>query len=152
MKIIVFSDSHGYIGKMSEILINTDSDLVIHLGDCIRDAERLKTEHPNTNICIIPGNNDFVLNESYERIFDFEGRRMLACHGHKYNVKNGIDRLIYIAKQRHYDVVLFGHTHISCNKLNDGILFLNPGSITQYGTYAILYINKNNISAEIKNI
>ncbi|MDF2685260.1 MAG: metallophosphoesterase, partial [Clostridia bacterium] len=136
MKFIIFSDSHGYTGKMSEVLFNTNYDLVIHLGDCIRDVEKLKIEYPNSNICIIPGNNDFAFNESNEKILEFDGKKILACHGHKYNVKSGIDRLIYIAKQRQFDIVLFGHTHVTYNKINDGILFLNPGSVTQYGTYA----------------
>lgn len=155
MKIIVFSDSHGYTSNMSNVLYNTspkDCDLIIHLGDYVKDAEKIKKEHPNYNICIIPGNNDFTFRENQEKTFNFESRQVLACHGHRYGVKTGLSRLFIVAKQRKIDIVLFGHTHMPFNEEKDGILFLNPGSITEYRTYLKLTVDKEYIDAEIRRI
>lgn len=155
MKFIIFSDSHGYTNSMSDVLYDIDykdCDLVIHLGDYVKDAEKLEIEHPNFNICFISGNNDFKFIENNEKILEVEGKRILACHGHKYNVKIGLERLLITAKQRHFDIVLFGHTHIPYNNEIDGILFLNPGSITQNGAYCVLTINKGISVAEIKKV
>lgn len=41
MNILVLSDSHGNISNMEEAVEREKPDMILHLGDCWRDAERL---------------------------------------------------------------------------------------------------------------
>lgn len=42
MNILVLSDSHGNISNMEEAVEREKPDMILHLGDCWRDAERLR--------------------------------------------------------------------------------------------------------------
>lgn len=49
MKILVLSDSHGAVSPMEQAVEQTSPDLILHLGDCWRDGERLHDQvslHP----------------------------------------------------------------------------------------------------------
>ena len=41
MKILIFSDSHGDVDIMRDIVEKEKPDMIIHLGDSIKDAEKL---------------------------------------------------------------------------------------------------------------
>ena len=65
-------------------------------------------------------------------------------HGHLSNVRMGLANLKMQALEEDATIALFGHTHqIGCEK-ESGILFLNPGSISQprgslpYKSFAII--------------
>ena len=47
---------------------------------------------------------------------------VLFTHGHKYNMDN--------LPKKNIDVLIYGHFHTGFIKSQDGILFLNPGSIS----------------------
>jgi len=131
MKAIVFSDSHGKMDAMIDIIAkNNDIDKIIHLGDLVRDAEMLQNEYPNYEMIYGAGNNDWSSNEPKECLAELEGKRFFITHGNSYGVKNGISKIIQRAKQLEAEVVLFGHTHIPYECYVDNILLLNPGSIT----------------------
>ena len=44
MRILVLSDSHGNVEKMARCAELTDPNIILHLGDCQRDAEALHRE------------------------------------------------------------------------------------------------------------
>lgn len=52
---MVFSDSHGYMDHMIAAVRNGQPDMVIHLGDCLRDGQQLKAEFPELVIEQVPG-------------------------------------------------------------------------------------------------
>ena len=58
MKILVISDTHGDT-ENAEMVIrkNMDADLVIHLGDYFRDAEKLAKLFPQLKFEYIYGNS-----------------------------------------------------------------------------------------------
>ena len=94
---------------------------------------------------VVAGNNDFFGGQS-EFVLDVEGRRIFACHGHRYGVKSGTDRLVRAAKEKLCDVALFGHTHEAFAGEEEGVLLINPGCMTRYSprqTYCYLVINGN---------
>jgi predicted phosphodiesterase len=66
MFILVFSDSHGNIEIMKKVIAKYKHvDMVIHLGDYLRDAVKLKESIKNADFKAILGNNDF--NSNYEK-------------------------------------------------------------------------------------
>ncbi len=121
-------------------------DMIIHLGDCWSDSVRLQKKYPNVPMERVPGNCDCTL-EPLERILYIEGKRVMICHGHVYNVKMGYLTLELAAKEKEADLVLFGHTHRVFYDWHNGLRFFNPGSIGApgYGTppsYGVLLLDE----------
>lgn len=109
-KILVLSDSHGNLNNMVYAVKYEQPDMLLHLGDCWADAQKLKKKFPDIPLEQVPGNCD-CNQEFQERILLIEGKRVFICHGHTQNVKAGYLNLQYTAQEEEVDVALFGHTH-----------------------------------------
>ncbi|MGI6621690.1 MAG: metallophosphoesterase [Clostridiaceae bacterium] len=150
---LVISDTHGDIFTAIEIIKKYPQiNGIIHLGDYYKDANRLKAQFPGLEFFIVPGNCDFVFDMPSDILLDIEGKRLLLTHGHRYDVKNGLERLEIKAKKENADAVLFGHTHTPYIKYRTRILFVNPGSLyysrsTGAKTYALLEVSSKGIEA-----
>ncbi len=133
MKILVLSDTHGSIERAEEVIRqNRKSDLIIHLGDNIRDADDLSYIFPEILMESVRGNCDFVAPETpSEKLLEYMGVRIFITHGNAYSVKNGYSRLIHKAAHVDADLVLFGHTHIAETFAHGKAIFLNPGSLSE---------------------
>ena len=129
MDILVLSDSHGAVAPMERAVELTRPDLIFHMGDCWRDAERLRDRFPDIPLEQVPGNCDFRPIEPAERLLEIRGKRILLCHGHTYGVKQSLLTAGYAAEERQLDLFLFGHTHRPLVDRRGRTLFLNPGSI-----------------------
>lgn len=130
MKIAVFSDTHNEVDKCLEVLNkNKDINLIIHLGDNSSDVDIIK-KHTEIEIINVKGNCDINLNIEDEKVLEIKGVKIFITHGHKYGVKTSLNSIYYRAKELNANIVLFGHSHIPINVLNDNVLLLNPGSIT----------------------
>ncbi len=155
MKIVVLSDTHGKINTAINIIEQQKPDMIIHLGDLVRDAIDLENIFKEIKIEYVAGNNDFYTNAPYEKELNIENKKILIIHGHKYRVKYGIDDIILKAKNERLDSILFGHTHESYEYTKDGILYFNPGSLTlprSNKTYGLLEVRNGNIYSMICNI
>ena len=141
MKIIIFSDSHGNVGEMLDILEKTQPDCVVHLGDNYRDAEKIIKYNTGLPVYAVKGNCDYddAPEESIEII---GGKRFLLCHGHRYGVKTGYQRLYAAAVRAGVDAAICGHTHTACCHYTDGIYIINPGAMerSRAGSYAVVEI------------
>ena len=42
MRILVLSDSHGCVEPMEQCVERVQPQVILHLGDCVRDAQRLE--------------------------------------------------------------------------------------------------------------
>ena len=155
MKILVFSDSHGKVDKMAQIVGNSqDARVVIFLGDNIRDIEQVQELHPHLNYYAVPGNCDFLSTKPREQVVELAGARILITHGHRHGVKSELDTLASHAKKEGCHAAFFGHSHIAHEEIKNGITLLNPGSITeprgQIGaSYAVCEINDGAIVTQI---
>lgn len=156
MKILVMSDTHGDMDKAEEAVRSHGSiDLIIHLGDYFRDAEKLSDIFPGIPIEYIYGNSDFMIGDvPAEKVLEFEGKRIFATHGHRYSVKWGYDKLYKKAEDMKADIILFGHTHVAELVEKDGCVLLNPGSISEsrsseQESYAIIEISKGRIESKL---
>ena len=150
MKILVFSDSHSnpkYIERALEIH-NYRADLVIFLGDGIRDIENIKNRHSHLHFFVVKGNCDVFSSSEYPNysVLDLDGVRVLITHGHLFGVKRGYDRILYRAEELEADAVFFGHTHMPIDYstyVNEKRIHLfNPGSIAYGGTYGVVNTSK----------
>jgi putative phosphoesterase len=156
MKIAVISDTHGDNQYIKNILsIIEDVDLIIHLGDYVKDVDELR-KYTKKDIMNVRGNCDFYSFKDSEVIESIENKNFLITHGDEYGVKGGIQNLYMVAKKKNIDVVLYGHTHIAKSEMKDGILFLNPGSTSKprggHKSIAIISIEEGNIKEKIINI
>lgn len=111
MNILVLSDSHGNISNMEEAVEREKPDMILHLGDCWRDAERLAERYPDIPMEHVPGNCDCRPEEPAEKLLFLGDCRVLICHGHTCGVKTSLLTAGLKAEQDHLDAFLFGHTH-----------------------------------------
>lgn len=139
---VILSDTHRNTKPLDKIAtVLAECDYIIHLGDMAGDARELMRAYPEKTY-VIAGNNDFWGGES-EIVLDAEGRRIFACHGHRYGVKGSTENLVRAAKERLCDIALYGHTHIPDVHEEEGVLVINPGCMTLYSprkTYCYLVI------------
>lgn len=127
MKILVFSDSHGAMGKMVEAMEHERPHHVFFLGDHYRDGIELSELYPDIPMDIVRGNCDWGKGPDL-RVVELEGVRFLLTHGHLQYVKSGLDELLQEAKNRQVQVACFGHTHLAKVVYREGIYLMNPGS------------------------
>ncbi|TVP91463.1 metallophosphoesterase family protein [Alkalibacterium sp.] len=146
MKLIIVSDNHGDTYYMEEILsiYENEVDSWIHCGD-----SEMKENHPLwQNYKTVIGNMDYATGFELERLVEFKENKFLVVHGHKHAVKQSNEEMKKRAKEEGVDIVFFGHTHIPSVEQEDGILFINPGSLTQprdrnVGTYLLMDLDRD---------
>ena len=149
MKILVLSDSHGNIDNMVQAVEKVQPRMILHLGDCWADAEKLCRHFPNIPLEQVPGNCDYRSTEVQERLLFIEDKRIMICHGHTLGVKQSMLRAGYKAEEENLDLLLFGHTHRPMVDMRGKTLFVNPGSIGDYfhPFYAVVTIENSKVDA-----
>ena len=132
MKILVMSDSHGRRDLVMKcIQQHPDVQVVMHLGDLVRDIADMEQSFPDKRFYYVRGNCDFGSDVPAERLVTLEGTGILLTHGHAHGVKYGPEGLVGCARKKEAKIALFGHTHVPCNEYHNGIYVLNPGSLAQ---------------------
>lgn len=131
MKILLLSDTHGNFPLALEAcFIAEPFDLLIHLGDGCDDVTLLKMS--GIDKCVnVSGNCDLGSTAPRELIWEGEGIRILLTHGDRYGVKSGLEPLLARSKELNVNATFYGHTHLPLNETIDGILFVNPGTLTK---------------------
>ena len=130
MLIAVISDSHGNKDSINKIKkkIN-NADVVLFLGDGENDLAEITIDFTG-EVFAVRGNCDITGKYPEEQILEIQGKKIFICHGHRYNVKYGYNSIYYRGKEIGADIVLFGHSHIPIIEEYDGIVLMNPGSIS----------------------
>ena len=131
MRIIVISDTHGnFISLESVFMRNTDADWFIHLGDGERELNRFISEHSifTSKIIHVAGNCD--INSLSHDVFTLPvmGHKILATHGHRFNVNYSLNEIKKLASENECDIILYGHTHSRFKSYENGVWIMNPGS------------------------
>lgn len=133
MRLLIISDTHGDISKVCKV-VNDIKDLIdgiIHLGDIVEDADKLRKLYSKIPVYNICGNCDYGTNVPPMNILDFEGKKIFITHGHLFSVYYDTTKLVYKAMELGADVALFGHTHIPYLEQIHNVYAMNPGSLTQ---------------------
>lgn len=127
MKILILSDNHFH--KLSKI--DTKAyDAIIHCGDFGGSNEWLT----KNNVRYVAGNCDILGEKTFQG--ELFGRKILVSHGDAEGVKQSYDRLVHKALQEQVGACFFGHTHVPNVFVEEGVLFLNPGSYPK--SYAVI--------------
>lgn len=143
MKLAVFSDTHGSTAAMLSAVRRVRPDILVHLGDCVRDAAALSAEFPDIPLHSVSGNCDFASRESDLEIFFAGPVRVFATHGHRYGVKLSLDSLLNSAHFSQAGLVLYGHTHVARIDCWGGMTVVNPGAAGagRRATFAVIDIS-----------
>ena len=149
MKVLIVSDTHGRNSGYLDLLEQSEKmDMVIHCGD-VEGSEYLISESAGCKTIIVQGNNDYFSDLPREAVVKLGKYKALVTHGHPYYVNMGYDHLVREAKKRKMDMVIYGHTHRPVITKENGIMILNPGSLTyprqaeRKYTYIIMEIDEN---------
>lgn len=151
MKILVLSDSHSTLSFMRACIRAVKPDAVIHLGDHYDDGTAMAEEFHLSRFYQVPGNCDKyrlyspVPETLVEQVC---GVKLFMSHGHIHRVKAGLGALIADARRIGVQAVLFGHTHTAyCEREEDGLWVVNPGSCGYFGgSAALIEANQNKIT------
>ncbi len=150
MKLLVISDTHGYIENARNIInrIGDRIDAVIHLGDHDEDAKFLSEEFDEIPFYYVQGNNDYGLNTPNVKMITVNNKKIILTHGHKQQVYWSYDKIAYWAEENGADAVFFGHTHRPANEYDGMVYIFNPGSISsprgsRYPTFGIFDITED---------
>lgn len=129
MKLLVMSDTHNDIMAMEEVirLYSGKVNAIIHCGDSELEASYFEDKP----VSVVKGNCDYDLGFPEEKIISLEDQTILIVHGHRHQVKSTLLPLNYRAQEVGATVVCFGHSHLLGAELQNGILFVNPGSLHQ---------------------
>ncbi|MEG0014100.1 MAG: metallophosphoesterase [Cellulosilyticaceae bacterium] len=157
MKVLVISDTHHRINRVDRVLeIFKDKGIehIIHAGDHLQDAKDIEAKYPHIQVHKVPGNCDM---EGYgsdtSKLIRISGIPIFIAHGHKHHVKYDYEEIFIDAVAHEAKVAIFGHSHSAYKERKEGIILLNPGSIseprdTTMPSFATLDIENH----EVKNV
>lgn len=152
MLLAVFSDSHGNSENMIAAIARHKPDMVVFLGDGVRDAQAAAARFPEIPFRILCGNCDLGAFDCEDSVlFEFGGVRIFAAHGHNHGVKYGMHSFATSVLCSGAQLGLYGHTHRPlCSEAN-GLWFLNPGSVGNYScpTYGLIYSENGKFNCKI---
>ncbi|MDP4132932.1 MAG: YfcE family phosphodiesterase [Bacillota bacterium] len=127
-RILILADTHGDISESRKLLNNIIGiNMVIHLGDYLRDAVILSKEYPEIEFEYVPGNNDFRINQD-EKLLIIDDVKIYICHGHTKSVSSGLEYVARSAKSKGAEFAFFGHVHYPIDEIYDGVRCFCPGS------------------------
>ncbi|MCM1569646.1 MAG: metallophosphoesterase [Roseburia sp.] len=129
MKIIIVSDTHRKNDNYFRVLKMHKPDMVIHCGDS-EGSEAVLTEAAQCPVKIVLGNNDFFSDLPRELEFEIGQYKVWVTHGHNYYVSMGSEHIKQEAMDRGKDIVFYGHTHKPVVDRADGVIAVNPGSLS----------------------
>ena len=150
--IVALSDTHGNISAIERLTtLFSESDYVVHLGDGARDMKSYYANY-GEKIYQVNGNCDITAYGLKYFVLEVEKVRVLLTHGDGFGVKSSLKRLVEFAKSENCQVALYGHTHESKIEEIDGVLTVNPGSLSYFTaekSVAYLVINGEKAVAKI---
>ena len=150
LKMLIASDNHADDTRLYDLLsIYNDIDLWLHCGDSEFYIDNELWDSYKTVRGNMDWENKFPEVRS-EKASDFN---VVVLHGHRHQVKNTNSLMLDEAVENDAKIVFYGHTHVAKVEKEQGIYFINPGSISQprgdlrVGSYAIY--EKNNEGEKI---
>ncbi|OGC42284.1 hypothetical protein A2Y85_03010 [candidate division WOR-3 bacterium RBG_13_43_14] len=133
MKIGVLSDSHHELENVNDAVIflkKNGAKLIIHLGDDYNDLDNICDEHAIR----VPGLYCDAYLKSYvpnRRIEEIEGWTVLLTHTPESTLDDLPDdpHPEDLIKNQEIDIMLYGHTHTPEIKMENDIVYINPGHL-----------------------
>ena len=122
MRIGIISDTHGLLRKEVENKLK-DCDLIVHCGD-IGKQEVIDKLSELGKVELIKGNVDKDIDISLapkDKIIEVMNKRIYLIHN--------IAELDIDLHKENIDIVMYGHSHKAKIYDEEGILYINPGSV-----------------------
>jgi hypothetical protein len=143
MRIAVLADTHvNRLEHLPKKIIDALStvDLIIHAGD-FTDLQLLKELKQLREVKAVHGNMDSRELKTVlpvKEIVEIENERIGITHGSggPWGIEERIRKMF---ESDRIDIIVYGHSHRSQNKVINDILFFNPGKATD--SFGILTIN-----------
>ncbi|MGB5924506.1 MAG: metallophosphoesterase family protein [Dehalococcoidia bacterium] len=143
MRIAVLADTHAnrleHLHRKTIDALST-ADLIIHAGD-FTDLQLLKELRQLREVRAVHGNMDSKQLKSVlpvKEIVEIENKRIGITHGS--GGPWGIEeRVRKVFESDRIDIIIYGHSHRSQNKVINDILFFNPGKAAD--SFGILTID-----------
>ena len=155
MKAAVFSDTHSHTALAIEAVRRCRPDVIIHLGDYVRDAETIGEQFPDIPLYSVRGNCDIGTTAPDTDTVPLGPVRAFITHGHIYNVSYGCTSLVFAAMEAGAKLALYGHTHEAEYEELGGVTVVNPGTAGQGRklTWALVEVFDNGgVSVYIKEL
>ncbi|MCI1891251.1 YfcE family phosphodiesterase [Schleiferilactobacillus perolens] len=146
MRTLVVSDTHGDRAILETIYqqFQNEVDAFFYCGD----SELAASDSIWQVMYAVRGNMDFDADFPMARVEHVKGVTVYETHGHRLGVSMGTGKLAERAHAVNADCAFYGHTHMLEAHMEQGMLILNPGSISQPrsyqeygGTFAIVNVN-----------
>jgi len=143
MKIAVLADTHvNTLESLPKKILDAIStvDLIIHAGD-FTGVQLLKELKQLGEVKAVRGNMDSTELKNVlpvKEIVEIESKRIGITHGSgsPWGIEERVRKMF---ESDRIDVIVYGHSHQSQNKVIDGILLFNPGKATD--SFGILTID-----------
>jgi len=145
MRIAILTDTHvNTIEDLPKKIIDAVStvDLIIHAGD-FTDVQLLRDFEKLSKVTAVRGNMD-----SRELQAILPAKEIVEINNIKIGITHGSgspwgieERVREVFKSDRIDILIYGHSHKSQNKVIGDILFLNPGKATD--SFGILTIDED---------
>ena len=130
MKILIVSDTHGRDEKLeAAVAVEQPFDYLIHCGD-VEGREFFIEALAECPCTIVAGNNDFFSDLPREDEIVLEGHKIMVTHGHNYGGSMDLYGISEETAARECEMVCFGHTHKPVIEKKNGVLVINPGSLS----------------------
>ena len=152
MRIAVLADTHvNRLEHLTKKIIDALStvDLIIHAGD-FTDVQVLEELRQLGEVKAVHGNMDSMELKTelpVKEIVEIENKRIGITHGSgsPWGIEERVKKMF---ESDRIDIIVYGHSHKSQNKVIDDILFFNPGKATD--SFGILTIDEE-VKGEIIN-
>jgi len=143
MRIAVLADTHvNMLEDLSKKIIDALStvDLIVHAGD-FPDVQLLKELKGLRTVKAVQGNMDSRELKTVlpvKEIVEIENKRIGITHGSgsPWGIEGRVRKMF---ESDRIDIIVYGHSHQSQNKVIDDILLFNPGKATD--SFGILTID-----------
>jgi len=143
----IISDTHGLLRPEARAALSS-VDRIIHAGD-LDDRRTMQWLCAMAELTAVRGNCDRGSWAS-----TLPDHALITVEGISIYVVHAIEHLTFDPKAQGIAVVISGHTHQPRKELQDGVLYLNPGSAgpRRYGrpiSLAKLHVSPAGVSGEI---
>jgi len=147
MLVLVVSDTHGRHEDLQTAIQRVKPDVMLHLGDSEGFGDYIQ-RMAGCPLYIVRGNCDFSPVLEDDLVVELGKHKVFMTHGHRYDVKYHNQHLVEAAKAHGCDIALYGHTHCPELVTEDGVMVMNPGSISlprqegRRASYAVMTVDE----------
>jgi phosphoesterase, MJ0936 family len=134
-EVLILGDSHIHDradeipGEFMDIFASGSYEIVIHTGDLVDPDVLSLVKKLGRRQYVVRGNMDY-LDLPKQAVFGVGGVKIGVVHGDQVRPRGNIEALTRIAKTINVNVLVSGHTHAPFITEHEGVIHVNPGSVT----------------------